>query len=233
MTYVSDFHHLTFVSPCYKILLVKTYTICLVGLHTQQAVVVGGGGVAGRKVEGLLAADFQVKVISPKLTAELQSLASSGSLSYVKRPYLEGDLEGAFLVIAATSDPVVNQAVWAEATQRDCLINVVDDPQHSNFILPAVLQRGEMSIAISTGGASPALARRLRERLEGLIGPDYETLTELLAELRPELIAGFPAGKSRLQAALRVVDSNILHIIQSQGRDAALNYARQQLHRQL
>jgi precorrin-2 dehydrogenase len=224
---------LTFVSPCYKILLVKTYTICLVGLHTQQAIVVGGGGVAGRKVEGFLAADFQVKVISPKLTAELQSLVSSGTLTYVKRPYLEGDLKGAFLVIAATSDPVVNQAVWAEAIQRGCLINVVDDPQHSNFILPAVLQRGEMSIAISTGGASPALARRLRERLEGLIGPDYETLTALLAELRPELIASFPAGKARLQAALRVVDSNILHIIKSQGRDAALNYARQQLHQQL
>jgi precorrin-2 dehydrogenase len=212
---------------------VKTYTICLIGQHTHQAIVVGGGSVAGRKVEGLLSADFQVKVISPELTTKLQSLVSSQIISYIQRPYREGDLEGAFLVIAATNDPVVNQAVWAEATQRGCLINVVDDPQHSNFILPAVLQRGEMSIAISTGGASPALSRRLREQLEGLIGPDYETLTELMAELRPELIASFPAGKSRLQAALRVVDSNILHIIQSQGRDAALNYARQQLHQQL
>jgi precorrin-2 dehydrogenase/sirohydrochlorin ferrochelatase len=211
---------------------VKTYTICLIGLHTQQAVVIGGGSVAGRKVEGLLAAEFQVKVISPKLTPKLQSLVSLGTITFIQRSYQYGDLEDAFLVIAATNDPAVNQAVWAEALQRGCLINAVDDPQHSNFILPATLQRGEMSIAISTGGGSPALARRLRERFESLIGPEYSTLTEVLAELRPELIAGFPAGEARLQAALRIVDSNILHIIQSQGRDAALSYARKQLHPQ-
>jgi len=212
---------------------VKTYAICLIGLQTQQAVVVGGGGVASRKVEGLLTADFKVKVVSPKLTAELQALVSSGAIKFVQRPYQHGDLEGAFLVIAATNDPAVNQAVWAEAVQRGCLINVVDDPQHSNFILPAVLQRGEMSIAISTGGGSPALARRLRERLEDLIGPEYGTLTEVLAELRPDLIAGFPPGEARLKAALRIVDSNILHVIQDQGKDVALTYARQQLHQQL
>jgi precorrin-2 dehydrogenase/sirohydrochlorin ferrochelatase len=188
--------------------------------------------VAGRKVEGLLAAEFKVKVISPKLTAELQSLVSSGAISYIKRSYRDGDLEGAFVVIAATNDPSVNQAIWAEAGQRGCLVNVVDDPRHSNFILPAVLKRGEMSVAISTGGSSPALARRLREQLDSLIGPEYELLTEVLAELRPELIASFPAGKARLQAALRVVDSNILHVIQNQGKDVALTYARQQLHQQ-
>ena len=210
----------------------KTYAICLIGLQPQQAVVIGGGSVAGRKVEGLLAADFQVKVISPKLTSKLQSLASSGAITFIQRSYQYGDLDGAFLVIAATNDPAVNQAVWAEAVQCGCLINTVDDPQHSNFILPAVLQRGEMSIAISTGGGSPALARRLRERLENSIGPEYGTLTEILSELRPELIATFPAGEARLQAALRIVDSNILHVIQNQGRDAALTYARKQLHPQ-
>jgi precorrin-2 dehydrogenase/sirohydrochlorin ferrochelatase len=180
-----------------------------------------------------LAAEFKVKVISPKLTAELQSLVSSGAISYIKRSYRDGDLEGAFVVIAATNDPSVNQAIWVEAGQRGCLVNIVDDPQHSNFILPAVLKRGEMSVAISTGGSSPALARRLREQLDSLIGPEYELLTEVLAELRPELIASFPAGKARLQAALRVVDSNILHVIQNQGKDVALTYARQQLHQQL
>jgi precorrin-2 dehydrogenase / sirohydrochlorin ferrochelatase len=89
-----------------------------------------------------------------------------------------------------------------------------------------------MSVAISTGGGSPALARRLRERLEEVIGPEYGTLTELMAELRPELIRSFSPGKERLQAALRVVDSNILQVIQNQGRDAALRYAREQLHQQ-
>jgi precorrin-2 dehydrogenase/sirohydrochlorin ferrochelatase len=89
-----------------------------------------------------------------------------------------------------------------------------------------------MSVAISTGGGSPALARRLRERLEDLIGPEYSTLTELMAELRPELLASFPAGKPRLQAALRIVDSDILNVIQDKGRDAALIYAREHLHQQ-
>ncbi|MGD8403281.1 MAG: bifunctional precorrin-2 dehydrogenase/sirohydrochlorin ferrochelatase [Anaerolineales bacterium] len=210
----------------------KTYTICLIGLQARQTIVVGGGHVAARKVEGLLAADARVQVISPAIIPELQQLVSSGKITFTQRAYQKGDLEGAYLVIAATDDLSVNHAVWDEATKRGCLINVVDDPEHCTFILPAIVQRGEMSVAVSTGGGSPALARRLRERLEGLIGIEYGILTELLAEIRPEIKANFPPGKARLQAALRVVDSNILHIIQHQGRDAALTYAREQLHPQ-
>jgi precorrin-2 dehydrogenase / sirohydrochlorin ferrochelatase len=199
-------------------------------MQARQTVVIGGGHVAVRKVEALLAAQAKVKVISPVLVLELQSLADSGVITFVKRSYQDGDLEGAYLVIAATDENSVNHAVWAEALKRGCLINVVDDPEHSTFILPAVLQRGEMSVAVSTGGGSPALARRLRERLGDIIGPEYGMLTELLAELRPELMASFSPGKARLRAALRIVDSNILQVIQDQGRDAALSYARQQLH---
>jgi precorrin-2 dehydrogenase / sirohydrochlorin ferrochelatase len=201
-------------------------------MQARQTVVIGGGQVAARKVEGLLAAGAQVKVISPILNPELQSLAGSGVITFLPRAYQDGDLEGAYLVIAATDETSVNHAVWTEAMKRGCLVNVVDDPEHSTFILPAVFQRGEMSVAISTGGGSPALARRLRERLEEVIGPEYGTLTELMAELRPELIRSFSPGKERLQAALRVVDSNILQVIQNQGRDAALRYAREQLHQQ-
>jgi siroheme synthase-like protein len=209
---------------------VKYYTICLVGLSSRQAIVVGGGKVAARKVEGLLAAGAQVKVISPILTLELQLLADSGEITFLPRPYQDGDLEDAFLVIAATNDAAVNQAVWIEAERHGCLVNVVDDLIHSNFILPAVVRHDELSIAISTGGSSPALARRLRERIEKLIGPEYGVLAGLMAELRPELIETFPGGEERLQAALRVVDSDILNIIQNQGRDAALNYGREKLH---
>jgi precorrin-2 dehydrogenase/sirohydrochlorin ferrochelatase len=200
-------------------------------MQARETVVVGGGQVAARKVEGLLTAGAKVKVISPVLIPELQLQADSGAFIFVQRAYQVGDLENAFLAIAATDAVDVNHAVWAEAIQRGCLINVVDDPEHSTFILPAVLQRGEMSVAVSTGGASPALSRRLRERLEELIGPEYGMLAEIMAELRPELLAGFPAGNARLQAALRIVDSNILHVIQNQGRDAALTYAREQLSR--
>jgi len=204
----------------------------LIGLQSQQAVVVGGGHVAVRKVEGLLAAEAQVRVISPHLVPELQSLVETSTVSLVQRSYLDGDLDGAFLAIAATDDEAVNRAVWTEAKARGCLINVVDDPEHSTFILPAVLQRGEMSVAVSTGGSSPALARRLRERFEEIIGPEYRTLTEIMSELRPELIDSFSPGQARLKAALRIIDSEILHIIQSQGKDAAKTYAREQLHQQ-
>lgn len=210
----------------------KTYTICLIGLQSQQAVVIGGGNVAARKVEGLLAADAQVRVISPALSPELELLDDTGRIICLRRAYQEGDLQDAYLVIAATDDTSVNHAVWREATKLGCLINVVDDPQHSTFILPAVVQHGDLTIAISTGGGSPALARRLRERIETFIGPEYGILTDVLAELRPELIASFPHGNSRLKAALRVVDSDILHIIQNKGKDAALTYAREQLHQQ-
>jgi precorrin-2 dehydrogenase/sirohydrochlorin ferrochelatase len=213
-------------------LLVKTYTICLVGLQSRKTVVIGGGSIAARKVEGLLAAGAQVTVISPALVPELQLLIDSERINYIQRSYQVGDLESAYLAIAATNDISTNQAVWTEAIKRNCLVNVVDDPEHSTFILPAILQRGEMSVAISTGGGSPALARRLRERLEKIIGPEYGILTELLANLRPDLMESFSPGKARLQAALRIVDSDILQIIASQGKEAALTYAREQLHLQ-
>lgn len=199
-------------------------------MDSRRSVVVGGGQVATRKVEGLLSAGARIRLISPMLSPDLKRMVEAGEVDHLPRSYRNGDLENAYLVIAATNDPDVNRAVWEEARQRGCLINVVDDPQHSNFILPAVVQRGEMSVAITTGGNSPALARRLRERIEQLIVPEYGTLAELLGELRPELIAGFPEGEQRLQAALRLVDSDILSVIQNQGREAALNYGREQLH---
>ena len=188
--------------------------------------------MAARKVKGLLAADAQVRVISPAIVPEIQEFVDSGRISYTQRPYQNGDLDGVYLAVAATNDPSVNQVVWSEATRQGCLINVVDDPEHSTFILPAILQRGEMNVAVSTGGSSPALARRMRERLGDIIGTEYGILTGILAELRPELLESFPPGKARLQAALRVVNSNILNVIQHQGRNAALTYAREQLHQQ-
>jgi precorrin-2 dehydrogenase/sirohydrochlorin ferrochelatase len=186
--------------------------------------------VATRKVQGLLSAGAKVRVISPAVTPELQELANSGELCLLLRPYQDGDLAGAFLAIAATDDTAVNESVWQEAQRRGCLINVVDDPAHSNFTLPAVLQRGDLTIAISTGGASPALARRLRERLEALIAPEYGPLVEVLRQLRPELGVSFPPGEPRLRAALRVIDSDIMSVLHTQGKEAALVYGRERMH---
>jgi precorrin-2 dehydrogenase/sirohydrochlorin ferrochelatase len=205
---------------------VNTYPICLVGLESRRAVVIGGGKVAARKAQALLEAGAPVTVISPDFSIDFQSLLGSyQEIQMFQRSYQPGDLAGAFVVIAATDNPPVNQSVWQEALQRGCLINVVDDPQHSNFILPAVVQRGEVKIAVTTGGASPALARRLRERLESLFGHEYGDLARLLAELRPELQRRFAPGEPRLQAALRLVDSDLLQILGRDGMDAARSRA--------
>ena len=199
----------------------KTYSICLVGLDQRRAVVVGGGRIATQKVAGLLEAKAQVTVISPILTSKLKTLAGAGRVTVIDRPYRQGDLAGAFVVIAATNDPATNEAVWREAKQRGCLVNVVDDPPHCNFIVPAVVRRGEVTIAISTGGASPALARRLRERLETLVGPEYGDLATLLGELRPELRSHYKDQKARLEAVLRLVDSDLVDVIREKGLDEA------------
>jgi len=179
--------------------------------------------VAARKAQTLLDAGAEILAISPVFCGEFQSLLEhySDRLHIVARPYQPGDLAGAFLVIAATDSVEVNQAVWEEAQRQNCLINVVDDPGRSNFIVPAIVDRGEIKIAISTGGASPALARRLRERLEASIGPEYSSLAALMGELRPELIRRFPPGEPRLQAALVLVDSDLLTILREEGMQAA------------
>jgi len=203
---------------------VKAYPIGLIRLEKKKIVVVGGGKVASRKVEGLLRAGATVSVISPEFCEDIRR-EDPGLVKLIEREYRPGDLEEAFLVIAATDQPQVNQAVWQEAELRGCLVNVVDDPQHCTFILPAVIQRGDLSIAVHTGGASPALASRLRANLEEIIGPEYGILTDILAELRPVLMQRYPAGEPRRMAATRLVDSDLLDIIRAQGREAAFQVA--------
>jgi precorrin-2 dehydrogenase/sirohydrochlorin ferrochelatase len=202
-----------------------TYPVGLVGLDGRQTIVIGGGHIALRKAKGLLDAGARVILISPSVIPELEDLSHTQALSWEQRCYQNGDLEGAFIVIAATNNPQVNQEIWEEAQQEGCLINVVDDPAHCNFIIPAQVRHGDFSVAISTGGASPALARRLRERLERQFGPEYGDLTALLGELRPVLKAAFPPGEARLSAALRLVDSDLIELLDQSGYDQARRYA--------
>jgi precorrin-2 dehydrogenase/sirohydrochlorin ferrochelatase len=164
------------------------YPLTLVDPDTH-AIVIGGGAVATRKVHGLLDAGARVTVIAPQLDAELEELARAERIAVIRRPYQEGDLHEARLVIAATDDAQVNQAVYTEARARGILVNVVDDPAHCTFHVPAIVRRGDIAIAISTGGASPALAKHLREQIEKLIGDEYAQLAALLAELRPHVQA--------------------------------------------
>lgn len=207
----------------------KTYPICLINLFEKRVVVIGGGQVALRKVRGLLEAGATIELISPEVDEELVELSRKGELILEQRDYQKGDLKGAFLVIAATDDTNVNHAAWEEAQQVGCLINVVDDPVHCNFILPALVRRGDLSIAVSTGGASPALARRIREELETEYGPDYGDLTALLGEVRPELMANHVPGEARLMAALDLIDSKLLTVLKEEGYARAKKFALEML----
>jgi siroheme synthase-like protein len=158
-------------------------------MKDRPCVVVGGGGVAERKVEGLLAAGARVTVVSPELTAALAALKEEGRLQHVARPYREGDLEGYEVAVVATDDGSVNADVAREGRQRSVWVNAVDDPPNCDFILPSVVRRGDVVIAVSTGGASPALARRLREELEAFLEEESASLAGLLQDVRQELRA--------------------------------------------
>jgi len=158
-------------------------------LRDRLCLVVGGGPVAEAKVEGLLAAGARVTVVSPELTAALASWAADGRLIHRPHEYGPDDLDGQQLVFAATDRREVTEAVAAEARRRGLWVNAADDPAFCDFLLPSVLRRGRLVIAVSTGGASPALAARMRRDLEALVPAEYEALVELAAEVRSELRA--------------------------------------------
>lgn len=147
---------------------------------------VGGGQVALRKVKALIECGADVEVISPDLCLELRRLAESREVRALNREYQSGDLRGAFVVIAATDNSDVNRKVAEEAKRNAALVNVVDDAENSDFIIPSYLRRGDVTVAISTAGKSPALARKIRTRLEKDLGNEYASLTNLIGEVRAE-----------------------------------------------
>lgn len=153
-------------------------------LAQRRCLVVGGGPVAEWKVRGLLEAGAHVLVVSPSLTDVLGIWAANGALTHLPRPFHDEDVEGCALVIAATDRVAVNVHVAATARRRGVWVNVVDTPEACDFIAPAVVRRGTLQIAISTGGKSPMLAKRLREGLEALIGPEYGELADVLGAMR-------------------------------------------------
>jgi siroheme synthase-like protein len=153
----------------------------------QKCMVIGGGEVAVRKVKGLLASGAAVRVISPDASPEITTLAEKRQIRLSRHPYRPGDLKGVLLVIAATNDPEVNAAVSQDARAAGVAVNVVDDAAKSSFILPSTLQRGDVTIAISTSGRSPALARKLRTRLEQEFGEEYALLALIVNAVREEV----------------------------------------------
>ena len=159
------------------------YIACL-KLEGRKCLVVGGGDVGLEKVEGLLACNGEVTLVAPEAIEPLRELADEGSIRWEQRAYAPSDLEGSFMAIAATNDTEVNIRVYDEAENRAMLVNVVDVPPLCNFILPAIIRTGPLAIAISTAGASPALAKRIRDQIADEYGEPYAKLAIILNEVR-------------------------------------------------
>jgi len=172
------------------------YIACL-RLSGRNCLVVGGGEIGLEKVEGLLACNGDVTLVSPEVVPELEALAAEGSIRWERRPYREDDLEGKFMAIAATSNTDVNIAVYEAAERRAMLVNVVDVPPLCNFILPAIVRTGALAIAISTAGASPALAKRMKREISEQFGEPYARLAIMLNDARGWAKATLPTYQDR------------------------------------
>ncbi|HEX4155248.1 MAG TPA: bifunctional precorrin-2 dehydrogenase/sirohydrochlorin ferrochelatase [Acidobacteriaceae bacterium] len=168
-----------------------------VKLAARPCVVVGAGVIAESKIESLLQAEARVTVIAPEALSRVQAWASGGEIAWEQREYREGDLAGAFLVVAATATPEVNRAVFVEAARRGVLCNAVDDPPFCDFYFPSIVRRGELQIAISTAGESPALAQRLRKEINAALPLDTGEWLQELGRLRREVTAAEPIGEPR------------------------------------
>ena len=194
-------------------------------LEGKHCLVIGAGQVAARKVARLVASGARVTVIAPTVEAEVQSLADQGRVKVIRRPYRRGDLVGGTLACAATDSRTVNAAVADEAAELGLLVNVADDPTASTMHVPAVMEQSGLTLAISTGGRSPAFARLLREQLEAVLTPERLALLELYAELRGVLQE---QGRPFPAEALRLLDDRALELLRQGRRAEARQLLRQQ-----
>ncbi len=195
------------------------YYPVVLDLSGRRCLVVGGGMVGERKVEGLLAAGGTVTVISPELTPPLRALEEAGRITGVAREYRTGDVDGYDLCMIATDDGAANAEVARDCRKQRVLVNAADDPPHCDFILPSILRRGDLQIAVSTGGRSPALSRKVREELEPLFGEEYAELAALSGEVRDAL-----KGEGRTfpsSAWLRALTPELQELLRQGRRDAA------------
>jgi precorrin-2 dehydrogenase/sirohydrochlorin ferrochelatase len=186
----------------------------------RRCLVVGGGGVGTRKAQALLECGARVTVVTLGASAELESLARSGRLRLQRRPYVAEDLDGCFLVIGATSDEALNRRVHSDAEARGMLCNIADRPEACNFILPAVVRRGDLVLAVSTSGSSPAFAKHLRRHLEREFGPEYALFLELMGRIRQRLLAEAHAPEAHKPLFERLIAGNLVDLIRRQERAA-------------
>lgn len=183
---------------CVKDMLETPFYIACLKLKGRRCLVVGGGEIGLEKVEGLLACDGDVTLIAPEAVEGLEELAAEGSITWERREYAgRQDLEGVFMVIACTDDTDTNIAIYDDAEERAMLVNIVDVPPLCNFILPALVRMGPLAIAISTAGASPALAKRMKREVAELFGDEYATLAIMLNDARGWAKSTLPTYQDR------------------------------------
>lgn len=192
-----------------------------VQIQDRNVVVVGGGKVAQRKVFGLLEAGAKVKVVSPEITSDLLRLSETGEISWRPEPYGKENLEGALLIIAATNDRETNSAVKRDAAPYQ-LVNLADDPDESDFQVPSVMKRGKLTIAVSTSGASPVLAKKICTQLEQTFDEQYESYLEFLASSRKEIISSIEDGTVKRKLLIAITDKSFLESDEREERFAVL-----------
>ena len=197
----------------------KYYPV-FVRVAARPCLVVGGGTVAEQKVESLLKAAAQVTVISPDLTPRLAQLAAAGTIAHQQRRYTRGDVHGFLLAYAATDDDALHAEIAAEARAAGVLVNIVDRPPLCDFISPAIMERGDLVIATSTSGASPAMARRIRQDLERRFGVEYDQGLQLLARVRHTLAARSVAMAERHRILTALANSPLIDYLREERWEA-------------
>ncbi|OFV89874.1 MAG: hypothetical protein A3J75_04080 [Acidobacteria bacterium RBG_16_68_9] len=196
-----------------------TYYPIFLRVEGRWCLVVGGGDVAERKVASLCDAGARVTVISPRVVPALARRAEARSIDHRPRRYRSGDVAGFFLVYAATNDEALHAQIAREAEDAGALVNVVDRPHLCRFIVPSVMSRGDLVVAVSTGGKSPALARHVRQRIEETVGPEYERALAVLARLRERLRDAPLSAEERRQIFIGLVESELIACLR-EGDDA-------------
>ncbi len=192
----------------------KTYPVNLV-LNDRLVVLVGAGNEISRKIAGLLEVNARIRVIAPEAHPIIQNATQAGQLEWLQRKFQPGDLTGAFMIITATGDPKVNDAVWIESQQNGQLCNVMDVIPQCNFYAASVVRQGLLTLAIGTGGAAPALAATLRKRFEKGFGPEYAEFLEYAQSIRPIVAARIPTFKLRAEFWYELIEGNAVVLLRA------------------
>ena len=188
-------------------------------IKEKQCLVVGGGSVASRKAKTLMECEAIVTVVSPEFTLSLKDIEQYSGITLIQRPYQTSDLDGKFLVIGATNDEKLNRRINADAEHRNMLCNIADVPDICNFILPAIIRRGDFCLAVSTSGKSPAFAKKLRKDLEKTFGDEYALFLSLMGEIRKKLLAEEHAPEAHKPIFEKLISHNLPEMIKNNEKE--------------